>query len=148
MNNLNYIFFEEFKKLEKLCGEMYGSHNGVTNYIDDMKDVPYSNYRDIPNWEDDLSQLKKMRHIRNNLAHEEGAFAKKVCTQNDIRWIQTFIKRIMNQSDPLAIQHRNKKNKKNQKKRTLLSKVGIFFVAVLLVILMVFIMKTYLGINF
>ena len=59
MNNLNYIFFEEFKKLEKLCGEMYGSHNGVTNYIDDMKDVPYSNYRDIPNWEDDLSQLKK-----------------------------------------------------------------------------------------
>lgn len=145
MNNLNYIFFEEFKKLEKLCGEMYGSHNGVTNYIDDMKDVPYSNYRDIPNWEDDLSQLKKMRHIRNNLAHEEGAFAKKVCTKNDIRWIQTFIKRIMNQSDPLAIQHRNQENKK---KRTLLSKVGIFFVVVLLVVLMVFIMKIYMGINF
>ena len=110
-----------------------------------MKDVPYSNYRDIPNWEDDLSQLKKMRHIRNNLAHEEGAFAKKVCTQNDIRWIQTFIKRIMNQSDPLAIQHRNQKNKK---KGTFLSKVGIFFVAVLLVVLMVFIMKIYMGINF
>lgn len=145
MNNLNYIFFEEFKKLEKLCGEMYGSHNVVTNYIDDMKDVPYSNYRDIPNWEDDLSQLKKMRHIRNNLAHEEGAFAKKVCTKNDIRWIQTFIKRIMNQSDPLAIQHRNQKNKK---KGTLLSKVGIFFVVVLLVVLMVFIMKIYMGINF
>ena len=145
MNNLNYIFFEEFKKLEKLCGEMYGSHNGVTNYIDDMKDVPYSNYRDIPNWEDDLSQLKKMRHIRNNLAHEEGAFAKKVCTKNDIRWIQTFIKRIMNQSDPLAIQHRNQKNKE---KGTLLSKVGIFFVVVLLVVLMVFIMKIYMGINF
>ena len=145
MNNLNYIFFEEFKKLEKLCGEMYGSHNGVTNYIDDMKDVPYSNYLDIPNWEDDLSQLKKMRHIRNNLAHEEGAFAKKVCTKNDIRWIQTFIKRIMNQSDPLAIQHRNQKNKK---KGTLLSKVGIFFVVVLLVVLMVFIMKIYMGINF
>lgn len=145
MNNLNYIFFEEFKKLEKLCGEMYGSHNGVTNYIDDMKDVPYSNYRDIPNWEDDLSQLKKMRHIRNNLAHEEGAFTKKVCTKNDIRWIQTFIKRIMNQSDPLAIQHRNQKNKK---KGTLLSKVGIFFVVVLLVVLMVFIMKIYMGINF
>ncbi len=145
MNNLNYIFFEEFKKLEKLCGEMYGSHNGVTNYIDDMKDVPYSNYRDIPNWEDDLSQLKKMRHIRNNLAHEEGAFAKKVCTKNDIRWIQTFIKRIMNQSDPLAIQNRNQKNKK---KGTFLSKVGIFFVVVLLVVLMVFIMKIYMGINF
>lgn len=145
MNNLNYIFFEEFKKLEKLCGEMYGSHNGVTNYIDDMKDVPYSNYRDIPNWEDDLSQLKKMRHIRNNLAHEEGAFAKKVCTKNDIRWIQTFIKRIMNQSDPLAIQHRNQKNKK---KGTFLSKVGIFFVVVLLVVLMVFIMKICMGINF
>lgn len=145
MNNLNYIFFEEFKKLEKLCGEMYGSHNSVTNYIDDMKDVPYSNYRDIPNWEDDLSQLKKMRHIRNNLAHEEGAFAKKVCTKNDIRWIQTFIKRIMNQSDPLAIQNRNQKNKK---KGTFLSKVGIFFVVVLLVVLMVFIMKIYMGINF
>lgn len=105
MNNINYDFFDEYKKLEKLCNEMYNAHNGVTLYIDNMASVPYSNYCNIPNWESDLNQLKRLRHIRNNLAHVEGAFHETICTQNDIEWVIAFYKRILNQSDPLAMQH-------------------------------------------
>lgn len=109
MININYVFFEEFKKLEKLLSDIYKSHNGVTHYIDDMTAVSYSNYRSIPNWETDLNQLKRLRHIRNNLAHVEGAFNENVCTQDDIEWVQAFYERILNQSDPLAVQYRNSK---------------------------------------
>lgn len=109
MNNINYAFFEEFKKLDKLCSEIYGAPNGVTHYIDDMKSVSYSNYHRIPNWEYDMKQLKRLRHIRNNLAHMEGSFNENICTTNDIKWIEAFRNRILTQSDPLAMQYQNSK---------------------------------------
>ena len=151
MNNINYVFFEEYKKPEKLCQEMYNSNNGVTNYIDDMKAASYSNYCNIPNWEADLNQLKRLRHIRNNLAHVEGAFTENVCTQNDVEWVQAFTKRILNQSDPLAVQYRNSKvhskmprtiphnnqicNEEDNEERTLMSRIIITFVIIVILIL-------------
>lgn len=39
MDNLNYAFFEEFKHLDKLCGELYGDKHGISKYIDDMRNV-------------------------------------------------------------------------------------------------------------
>lgn len=107
MNNVNYIFLEEYKKLEKICNEMYGTHNGVTCYIDDMKAVSHINYRNIPNWETDLSYLRKMRHFRNRLVHEAGSFDENICTQDNVEWVRFFHKRILNQSDPLALLHQN-----------------------------------------
>ena len=50
-----------------------------------------------------MEQLVRLRHIRNNLAHTEGAFHEEMCTQKDIDWVRDFHKRILNQSDPLAI---------------------------------------------
>lgn len=110
MNNLNYDYFEEYKRLDKLCCDMYNtSHNGVTHYIDDMKATPYSTYHRIPNWESDFKRLQQLRHIRNILAHTEGAFYEEQCTQSDIDWIHSFVKRILTQSDPLALLHQNSK---------------------------------------
>ena len=98
MNNLNYRFFEEFKHLDKLCGEIYKTQYGITHYIDDMKSKPFKNYRGIPDWDSDLRQLIRLRHIRNKMAHEENAFDNADCTQNDIEWIRYFYKCIMNQT--------------------------------------------------
>lgn len=112
MNDLNYIFFEEFKKLDKLCGELYESPYGVTHYIDDMKAASWDDCRHIPNWKTDLKELIRLRHIRNHLAHTEGAFHEDICTQNDIDWIKNFHKRIMNQSDPLAMLYQTLQIKK------------------------------------
>ena len=39
MNRINVDFLETYKKLDRLCAQMYGlSGGGVTAYIDDMKD--------------------------------------------------------------------------------------------------------------
>ena len=114
MDNLNFKFFEEYKRIDKLCGEIYQSKQGVTDYIDQMKAASWNDYRNIPNWKTDLDQLKRVRHIRNHLAHEEGAFDKTACTQNDIDWMQGFYERIMNQSDPMARLYQNSTLKKQE----------------------------------
>ncbi len=107
MDNMNYVFFEEYKHLEKLCREMYDSYEGVTSYIDDMKKVSFRDYSNIPNWRTDLEQLCRLRHIRNNLAHTEGAFYEQNCTQEDVDWVKDFYRRIMAQSDPLSVLRQN-----------------------------------------
>ncbi len=109
MSNLNYIFFEEFKHLEKLCREIYQSNSGVSDYINDMENVSAKDYRNIKDWERDLKQLKRLRKIRNTLAHVEGAFSENICTQNDIDWLKEFYKRIMKQTDPIALLRQNSK---------------------------------------
>lgn len=105
MGNLNYDLFEEFKHLDKICGEIYGEQHGVTHYIDDMKMVSESDYRHIPDWKEDLERLIRLRHIRNYLAHTEGAFEENACTSTDIEWSRDFYRRILDQSDPLALLH-------------------------------------------
>lgn len=119
MDNLNHALFEEFKHLDKLCGELYGDQRGVSHYIDDMKDVSGSDYRYITNWKEDLDQLVRIRHIRNYLAHTEGAFNEDMCTSKDIEWSRDFRRRILNQSDPLALlrQHSAAKQRMAKAKR-------------------------------
>lgn len=73
MDNLNHAFFESFKQLDKLCKEIYDDPHGVSQYVDDMKKSA-TNHRLVPNWNADLEQLIRLRHIRNHLAHTEGAF--------------------------------------------------------------------------
>ena len=103
MNNLNYVFFDTFASLDKLCGQLYNENHGVTDYIEDMKTISWNNYRHIPNWETDLEKLKRLRHIRNTLAHEPSAFREQLCTQADIDWLESFHKRILNRTDPMAL---------------------------------------------
>ena len=103
MNNINYAFFEEYKRLDKLCCDMYQCSNGVTQYIEDMNTTPFCT---VSNWKDDLEQLKRLRHIRNDLAHTQGAFSENLCSQQDIDWIHDFYNRSMQQTDPLAMRHR------------------------------------------
>ena len=103
MNNLNLIFLEEYKQLDKLCSELYDGQPGVTSYINEMKNVNWNDARDIPNWKSDLNELKRLRHIRNHLAHTEGAFDEKLCTNEDVNWIKDFRNRILKQTDPLAL---------------------------------------------
>ncbi len=125
MDNLNYVFFEEFKRLDRLCGELYGEQRGISKYIDDMRNVPRYDCRNISGWDADLEQLVRLRHIRNNLAHTEGAFQEEMCIEKDIDWLKEFHRRVLSQSDPLAMLHQylkakqqmagGKKHKQNQR---------------------------------
>ena len=110
MNNLNLIFLEEYKQLDKLCSELYDGQPGVTSYINEMKSLDWNDTRNIPDWKSDLYELKRLRHIRNHLAHTEGAFDEKLCTNDDVNWVKDFRNRILKQTDPLAMLRKKSKS--------------------------------------
>ena len=94
-------FLNEFKHLEKICGEIYNDRHGVTLYIDEMKEKTGAASRDIAGWNSDLEHLKRVRHIRNQLVHEPDTAAG--YTWSDIDFMRDFYQRIMYQQDPLAL---------------------------------------------
>ena len=106
MSNLNDVFLEEFKRLDKMCRERYQSEKGVTGYISDMKRTATDKSRSIPNWNADLKELIRLRHLRNQLSHEVGTFHRSMCTQREITWLRSFNHRILKRSDPLALLRR------------------------------------------
>ena len=50
-------FMNAYKRLEKLCSDMYGTAHGISAYIDDMVNCPHG-ARIVPDWAHDLKQLK------------------------------------------------------------------------------------------
>lgn len=102
---INIEFFEEYKRLDKLCAELFGKNSGgITSYINEMeaKSIPGIQTRKIAGWDGTLAKLKKLRHIRNNMAHDEGSFGDAYCTDEDVEWLRNFYDKIMKVSDPLA----------------------------------------------
>ena len=43
-----------------------------------------------------------MRWLRNQLAHEVGAFNFDLCSDYDLKWLNDFYNSILNRTDPLA----------------------------------------------
>lgn len=118
--NLNIEFFNEYKRLDKLCSEIYGENSGgVTSYINDMEHTSTLGVSNIPEWDATYNKLKSLRHTRNQMAHGEGSFEDYECDYDDIKWLRDFYEKIMNVSDPLAIYRRNTKVKKQVQKNTL-----------------------------
>ena len=102
--NTNIIFFDEYKKLDKLCSEMYGKNSGgVTCYLNDMMAVPVMQRNRIPEWNQTYDRLRELRHIRNQMAHGEGSFEDYPCSEEDVLWLFEFRSKIMHISDPLAV---------------------------------------------
>lgn len=105
--NTNIIFFDEYKKLDKLCSEMYGINSGgVTCYLNDMMAVPVMQRNRIPEWNQTYDRLRELRHIRNQMAHGEGSFEDYPCSEEDVLWLFEFRSKIMHISDPLAVYRR------------------------------------------
>ena len=50
MDNFKLYFFDVFKSIDKLYGEIYQSKHGVTDYIDQMKAASWEDYRNISSW--------------------------------------------------------------------------------------------------
>ena len=110
MNRVNVEFFETYKKIDRLCAQMYGlSGGGVTAYIDDMKAHAYGTRRP-DNWNATFNTLRRLRHMRNEMAHDEGGFDTAMCTYEDIYWLNSFYDALMHGRDPLScIYHRQVK---------------------------------------
>ena len=95
-------FIDSYKRLEKLCSEIYNDNHGVSSYIDEMVNTPIG-VRYVPGWDDDLKQLKHYRWVRNQIVHDPGCSEENMCEYGDAQWLDNFRSRIMSANDPLAL---------------------------------------------
>ena len=94
-------FITSYKRLEKLCGDLYGNIRGISSYIEEMKTLP--GYRCVSGWNEDLERLKHYRWMRNQIVHEPDCSEETMCEPGDVEWLDCFYDRIMHQTDPLAL---------------------------------------------
>ena len=97
---------------------MFGvTHGGVTEYINAMTNINDKGEHRIDGWSRDLATLKRLRHIRNQIAHDSDDAV--MATSHDVADAEAFYKRIMKGLDPLAMvrsgQHQGSKNDRSQR---------------------------------
>ena len=96
-------FQESYKRLDCLCKDLFSSKEGVSEYIRQMECTPWIDRRYDPRWEDDYKQLKHIRWVRNQLAHEVGTLDDGTCTIDDLNYVQDFYQRILDRTDPFSL---------------------------------------------
>lgn len=107
-------FIDSYKRLEKLCSEMYGDPHGLSTYIDEMAGKPNGSYY-VSGWNEDLKQLKHYRWVRNQIVHEPGCTEENMCEPGDVQWLDNFYSRIMSTDDPLALYRKARSPHASQK---------------------------------
>lgn len=112
MNKADNEFFEEYKKLDKILSEIYGENGGVTAYINDMYKNLSVGKAYIKSYDSTLKTLKKVRHIRNTLAHQSANEI--LSKKEDLEFVKSFHKSILTQKDPLAELQKMLKSHKNK----------------------------------
>ena len=109
-------FIDSYKRLEKLCSEIYSDNHGVSSYIDEMVNTSIG-ARYVSGWDEDLKQLKHYRWVRNQIVHEPGCTEENMCEPGDAEWLDNFRSRIMSGSDPLTLYRKTKSSKSTQQPR-------------------------------
>lgn len=103
MRDLNIDFLEEYKSVDNICKDIFGTRDGITEYIRIMEITPWQDSKCISTWKFDYSELKHVRWIRNQITHKNGTMDSDICSQSDFSWIKDFRRRILNSEDPLAL---------------------------------------------
>lgn len=135
-------FFQEYKRLDNLCKDLFSNDKGISTYIKHME--KYSvNAQKIPDWNINLNKLKKYRHIRNLIAHEDNVDESDYCNKSDEKWIINFYNSIIKQNDPLALYEKSLRvNSKtsNLSKKTNINDTNanfIFFIIGIIIIIII-----------
>ena len=122
MQNYNSEFFDEFKRLDKLCRELYGKTSdnklGVTLYLEDMDSKSRRGASGVDGWMGDYNRLKHLRGVRNELAHSPDTFSRQMCDCEDVEFIRSFYSRILNGTDPLSVYFKKYGSERSAKSRT------------------------------
>lgn len=110
MTNLNTMFQEEYKRLDRLLCDAYETRKGVTSYLECMESYGERIRFRISGWAEDYQTLKRLRHVRNNMSHEVGTLWTENCTVQDIYWLVDFRQRILTARDPVAMAEKMQRN--------------------------------------
>lgn len=136
MTPLEIEYFDEYKKIDRICKDMDSSYIGLTSYIDRMYNMYEYGLRYVGTWEDDLKVLKRLRRVRNSIAHDDE---QSICNERDLRDLKQFHDDLLSLSDPLAIINRELEARKKKRKSTNKSSpyiVVYLFIVILIVIFM------------
>lgn len=94
-------FFEEYKRLDNLCSDMYSCQNGVSEYIAQMEQKSSQGRYRISSWDSDYKMLKHVRWVRNQIAHSSSNCQMSEAT--DLKSVQDYYDRILSGSDSLTL---------------------------------------------
>ncbi len=94
-------FMDSYKRLDNLCKGFPEYLKGISSYIEVMERSNQMRHRCM-SWSYDYECLRKYRHIRNQIAHDNGVYEEDVCDVDDIDWLEDFRSRMINQTDPLG----------------------------------------------
>lgn len=108
MQELDNEFFEAYKRLDRLCSDMYGCRNGVSQYIEDMDRLSYQGQFAVSSWEQTYRMLKHLRWVRNQIAHDSGQI--QICDECDIPDVNSFYDDLISGCDPLTQLRRNRQD--------------------------------------
>jgi len=92
--------FDEYKAVDNICRDIFQNQNGVAQYIEEMDRNFYRGSSSLPSWNEDYRRLKRVRWMRNTIAHETSTTE---CSEEDIAWLKEFHSRLLIQQDPLAL---------------------------------------------
>lgn len=108
-------FLEIYKKIDNFCKDAYNSTSGITTYINEMEKLRYEEWYGIE-WQKVYNNLRYYRDLRNKVIHESG-YNEDMFSTNDIIWLESFYKMLLNRNDPISLRCSKKKvsikNKKN-----------------------------------
>ncbi len=96
----NY-FFEEYKRLERLCCDIYNSQEGLKDYLADMEGKEAEGRICVQSWVSDYRMLKHIKHVRNLLSHNPYDYS--LSEAADLDFVHDFYTRILDGSDPLTM---------------------------------------------
>ena len=116
MDAIQIELLEEYKYVDAICRDMFGTKNGVSAYIEQLDETPMTARYWITEWNDEYRQLKHIRWIRNQIVHSTGNVE---CTQSDLDWLKGFHNRLLTQQDLLAKAHRVIKESQIQRQQQL-----------------------------
>lgn len=118
MTTLESEFMEAYKRVESFCNDLFSCENGISEYINEMKNADAFSRSSVPSWGRDLRMLKRLRFVRNKIAHEPGASG---CTDQDFRNLNDFFDRLVNREDPFseaeALKKKNAEARKTGRKK-------------------------------
>ncbi len=95
-------FWEEYKRLEQLCNDIYQQQRGISLYIDEMRDAPARFTQKIDNWDYALKMLNRVRGIRNSMAHDVDVDVDDYDSE-DLDFLRKLHEKILNRQDPLSV---------------------------------------------
>ena len=112
MRAIEIEFLETYKETDSLCNEAFNCRRGISDYIGKMSDLYNEGNAHIEGWKEELSTLKRLRRLRNKIAHESG---KSECNNNDLQDLKKFRNKLKKRTDVLS-QLKTRKHKKGNGK--------------------------------